>query len=216
MAQLREELKSEEAKQQRINEAIRQKQPESVKLTDRIRRNECVFVVELRDRARIRQCDAAIARLRSEQTTLETEDRALEEDLHRMNVTLEALAESVPKTQAGVAMSEAQKARYAELKEEFDRQAGFLVQANEAKRRERATVQTQIKQKREQMESQRHELENTRVGAKNKGRERIMGRRWCRNCADRSSDCRAARRTRRKWRRRWRSAASRSAPISRR
>lgn len=133
-----------------------------------------------------------------------------------MNVTLEALAESVPKTQAGVAMSEAQKARYAELKEEFDRQGGFLVQANEAKRRERATVQTQIKQKREQMESQRHELENTRVGAKNKGRERIMGRRWCRNCVDRSSDCRAARRTRRKWRRRWRSAASRSAPISRR
>lgn len=48
MAQLREELKSEEAKQQRINEAIRQKQPESVKLTDRIRRNECVFVLESR------------------------------------------------------------------------------------------------------------------------------------------------------------------------
>ena len=91
----------------------------------------------------------------------------------------------------------AQKARYAELKEEFDRQAGFLVQANEAKRRERATVQTQIKQKREQMESQRHELENTRVGAKNKGRERIMGRRWCRSCADRSRSarCRLTRQT---------------------
>lgn len=163
MAQLREELKSEEAKQQRVNEAIRQKQPESVKLTDRIRRNECAVRLGIENRARIRQCDAAIARLRSEQTTLEAEDRALEEDLRRMNVTLEALAESVPKTQAGVAMSEAQKARYAELKEEFERQAGFLVQANEAKRRERATVQTQIKQKREQMESQRHELENTRV-----------------------------------------------------
>lgn len=40
MAQLREELKREEAKQQRVNEEIRQKQPESVKLTDRIRRNE--------------------------------------------------------------------------------------------------------------------------------------------------------------------------------
>ena len=38
------------------------------------------------------------------------------------------------------------------------------MQANEAKRRERATVQTQIKQKREQMESHRQELENTRVG----------------------------------------------------
>ena len=45
MAQLREELKSEEAKQQRINEAIRQKQPESVKLTDRIRRNECAVCI---------------------------------------------------------------------------------------------------------------------------------------------------------------------------
>lgn len=133
-----------------------------------------------------------------------------------MNVTLEALAESVPKTQAGVAMSEAQKARYAELKEEFDRQAGFLVQANEAKRRERATVQTQIKQKREQMESQRHELENTRVGARERKRERMMGRRWCRSCAGRSSGCRAARGMRRRRRRRWRRAASRSAPISRR
>lgn len=87
----------------------------------------------------------------------------MEADLHRMNVTLEALIESVPKTQAGVAMSEAQKARYAELKEQFDREAGFLVQANEAKRRERETVQTQIKQKREQMASHRQELENTRV-----------------------------------------------------
>lgn len=40
MAQLREELKAEEAKQREINESIRAKQPESVKLADRIRRNE--------------------------------------------------------------------------------------------------------------------------------------------------------------------------------
>ena len=41
MAQLREELKSEESKQQRVNEQIRQKQPENVKLKDRVHRHEC-------------------------------------------------------------------------------------------------------------------------------------------------------------------------------
>ena len=114
-------------------------------------------------RLRIKQCDAAMTRLEQERSTLQQEDRSLEEDLHRMNVTLEALAESIPKTQAGVAMTEEQKTRYAELKEEFNRQAGFIVQANEMKQRERDTLQSQIKQKQEQINSHKQELEDTRV-----------------------------------------------------
>ena len=119
-------------------------------------------------RLRIKQCDAAMTRLEPARSTLQQEDRSLEEDLHRMNVTLEALAESIPKTQSGVAMTEEQKTRYAELKEEFNRQAGFIVQANEMKQRERDTLQSQIKQKQEQINSHKQELEDTRVEMDNR------------------------------------------------
>ena len=77
---------------------------------------------------------------------------------------LETLVEAVPQTQGGRTLTEAQKARYAELKSEFDVQAHELLQRSEEKRREQETLNVHLKQKGELIASHRQELGNTRVG----------------------------------------------------
>ena len=167
-------------------------------------------VGKMRRRARVAQSDAAMARLRGEQSALEAEDRALAADLQRMGATLEALEAAAPATPRGVAMSEAQKARFAELREAFEREAGPLMAANEAKRRERATLETRLRQKREQIESQQAELATTRVG----GESGLRRSARCRSCADRSSGCSRARARRSARRGRWSRGAARCARSS--
>ena len=102
-------------------------------------------------------------RLQKEQETLRKEKDVLETELARMHSTLEALMNSVPQTQGGVALNDQQKQQYATLKEEFNRQAGSILQTREQKRREQETLAAQIKQKNELITSHQQELDNTRV-----------------------------------------------------
>ena len=102
-------------------------------------------------------------RLRREQETVTKEKETLETELDRMHSTLEALMESVPQTQGGVVLNDEQKEQYASLKEEFNRQAGSILQTREQKRREHDTLTSQIKQKTDLISSHQQELDNTRV-----------------------------------------------------
>ena len=87
----------------------------------------------------------------------------METELDRMHSTLEALMESVPQTQGGVVLNDEQKEQYASLKEEFNRQAGSILQTREQTRREHDTLTSQIKQKTDLISSHQQELDNTRV-----------------------------------------------------
>ena len=105
-----------------------------------------------------------LERLGNERATMGQETEALETELGRMQTTLETLVEAVPLTQGGRTLTEGQKARYAELKSEFDVQAHELLQRSEEKRREEETLNVHLKQKGELIASHRQELGNTRVG----------------------------------------------------
>ena len=108
-----------------------------------------------------------LERLGNERATMGQETEALETELGRMQriQTREptVLVEAVPQTQGGRTLTEAQKARYAELKSEFDVQAHELLQRSEEKRREQETLNVHLKQKGELIASHRQELGNTRV-----------------------------------------------------
>lgn len=104
-----------------------------------------------------------LERLGNERATMGQETEALETELGRMQTTLETLVEAVLQTQGGRTLTEAQKARYAELKSEFDVQAHELLQRSEEKRREQETLNVHLKQKGELIASHRQELGNTRV-----------------------------------------------------
>ena len=104
-----------------------------------------------------------LERLRKEQETVSKEKETLETELERMHTMLEALMESIPQTQGGVVLNAEQKEQYASLKEEFNRQAGSILQTREQKRREQETFASQIKQKTDLITSHQQELDNTRV-----------------------------------------------------
>lgn len=163
MAKLREKQRKLEKQQRNVEERIKQKQPESLKLNDKMQRQELVLKWDMSDRKEQKHIAEELERLQKEQETLRKEKDVLETELARMHSTLEALMDSVPQTQGGVALNDQQKQQYATLKEEFNRQAGSILQTREQKRREQETLAAQIKQKNELITSHQQELDNTRV-----------------------------------------------------
>ena len=61
-------------------------------------------------------------------------------------------------------LSDEQKERYAQLKQQYVLEAGELIQKNEMLKREDETLVSQINQKTEVINSFKQEEENTRVG----------------------------------------------------
>lgn len=85
-------IREKEMEQRQIEEKMKQKQPENMKLADRLRRYKANKI----------QSENEEARRRKEKEVLEKENGILEEELNRMKTSLEALEEATPQTQSGV------------------------------------------------------------------------------------------------------------------
>ena len=109
-----------------------------------------------------------------DQETLAQEQETLIVELGRMQTTLQTLQESLPTTQNGVALTDEQKERYQVLQGEFMKEAGTLIQENEMRKREQETVEAQIKQKAEQIGSHVNEMDNTKVGIRERDIEDVL------------------------------------------
>lgn len=89
-----ETIQQKERSQREIEERIKEKQPESMKLADKLRRY----------RSSKEHSEKEEEKLRQEKTGLEEEMVVLNDELNRMKTSLEALMEAVPHTQSGVCL----------------------------------------------------------------------------------------------------------------
>lgn len=91
-----ETIQQKERNQREIEEKIKEKQPESIKLVDKLRRY----------RSSKEHSEKEEEKLRKEKSGLEEEMNVLNDELNRMKTSLEALMEAIPHTQSGVGLCE--------------------------------------------------------------------------------------------------------------
>lgn len=91
-----EAIRKEEQKRHAFEEERKEKEPESIKCNDRLRRYENNLHVS----------EMESEKLKKEKETIEKEMVILQEEGERMKVSLETLQESIPQTQSGVCFIE--------------------------------------------------------------------------------------------------------------
>ena len=109
------------------------------------------------------RCASEAARLEGEARALHDENSVLATELERMHATLRTLEQAhSPGSEGVVELSAEQRARYEELKREYEEKACSVLQADETARRSHETLESELRQKSELIASHQQELESTK------------------------------------------------------